>query len=31
MEHVAVVVMDGEELSISICLTQHKLAYQLGS
>ena len=25
------VVMDGEELPISICLTQHRLAHQLGS
>ena len=33
MEPVAVVVMDGEELSISIllCLTQQRLAHQLGS
>ena len=27
----AVVVLDGEELPISICLTQHRLAHQLGS
>ena len=26
-----VVVLDGEELPISICLTQHRLAHQLGS
>ena len=25
------VVLDGEELPISICLTQHRLAHQLGS
>ena len=31
MEPVAVVVLDGEELPISICLTQHRLAHQLGS
>jgi hypothetical protein len=31
MQPVAVVVMDGEELPISICLTQHRLAHQLGS
>ena len=30
MEPVAVVVLDGEELPISICLTQHRLAHQLG-
>ena len=31
MEPVSVVVSDGEELPISICLTQHRLAHQLGS
>ena len=31
MEPVAVVVLDGEELPISICLTQHRLAHQIGS
>ena len=31
MDSVAVVVLDGEELPISICLTQHRLAHQLGS
>ena len=31
MEPVTVVVLDGEELPISICLTQHRLAHQLGS
>ena len=31
MEPVAVEVMDGEELPISICLIQHRLAHQLGS
>ena len=31
VEAVAVVVLDGEELLISICLTQHRLAHQLGS
>ena len=31
MEPVAVVVVDGEELPISTCLTQHRLAHQLGS
>ena len=31
MEPVAVVVLDGEELPISICLTQHRLVHQLGS
>ena len=25
------VVLDGDELPISICLTQHRLAHQLGS
>ena len=30
-EPVAVEVMDGDELPISICLTQHRLAHQLGS
>ena len=29
--YVAVVVLDGEELPISICLTQHRLAHQLGN
>ena len=31
IEPVAVVFLDGEELPISICLTQHRLAHQLGS
>ena len=31
MEPVTVVVLDGEELPISMCLTQHRLAHQLGS
>ena len=31
VEAVAVVVLDGEELPILICLTQHRLAHQLGS
>ena len=31
MEPVAEVVLDGEELPISICLTQHRLAHQLGN
>ena len=31
MELVTVVVLDGEELLISICLTQHRVAHQLGS
>ena len=31
MEPVAVVVLDGEELPISICRTQHRLAHQLES
>ena len=31
MEPVAAVVLDGEELHISIYLTQHRLAHQLGS
>ena len=31
MEPVVVMVLDGEEWPISICLTQHRLSHQLGS
>ncbi len=31
VEHVAVVVLDGEELPTSICLTKHRFAHQPGS